>query len=139
MEIDNIVLIFDRSMDDLNNNTDKAFYNETDLNRVESATNSIKTYLKYYSYFHNELQHKINWQMIDFPTESEMQRYLANIQALIDAYYIKQDTPSFPNAMDNLIIEKANAIEKILHDMNELLKNMTDNFNFSGELFLGEI
>lgn len=132
-------LIYDRTSKDLYDKTDKAYYNVSDLNRVETATEYIGRLLKLYSYFKEDLVCKKDWLMTDFPTENEMNRYLSNIQKLIDSFYVKKDTPSLPTNMNNLDIKRANDIEKILYDMNNLIENMVSQFYYCGEIYSGEV
>ena len=66
-------------------------------------------------------------------------RYLSNIQELINAFYLKLDSPSLPNDMNLLTIEEANAIEKILYDLKKLIENMVSEFKFCNEFFSGEV
>lgn len=132
-------LIYDRKTQDLYDKTGKSFYNASDLNRVESATEYISKLLTIYSYFKEELTYKKDWLMSDFPVETEMKRYLSNIQKLIDAFYLLPDTPVLPDSMNNLDIYKANDIEKILNDLNTLLENMISQFHYCGEIFSGEV
>ncbi len=134
-----INLIFDRTTKDLYDMTDKAYYNATDLNRVESSTEYISKLLKLYSYFHEDLELKKDWLMTDLPTESQMKRYLLNIKSLIDAFYLFPDSPTLPETMDNLDIYKANDIEKILNDLNTLIENMISQFYYCGEVYSEEV
>lgn len=132
-------LIYDRTTKDLYDKADKAYYNASDLNRVETATEYIAKLLKLYSYFKSDLVCKKDWLMSDFPTSSEMERYLTNIHLLIDSFYIKKDTPSLPTNMNYLDIKKANNIEKVLYDLNNLIENMISQFNYCGEIYSGEV
>lgn len=132
-------LIYDRTTKDLYDKTEKAYYNATDLNRVESATEYISKLLKLYAYFKEDLMCKKDWLMEDYPTESEMIRYLCNIQKLIDSFCLREDSPTLPITMNNLDIYKANDIEKILYDLNILIENMASQFVYSGEIFSGEV
>ena len=132
-------LIYDRTTKDLYDKADKAYYNASDLNRVETATEYIAKLLKLYSYFKSDLVCKKDWLMSDFPTENEMNRYLSNIQKLIDSFYLKEDSPSLPKSMNYLDIKKANNIEKVLYDLNNLIENMISQFNYCGEIYAGEV
>lgn len=132
-------LIYDRTTKDLYDKADKAYYNASDLNRVETATEYIAKLLKLYSYFKSDLVCKKDWLMSDFPTENEMNRYLSNIQKLIDSFYLKEDSPSLPESMNYLDIKKANNIEKVLYDLNNLIENMISQFNYCGEIYAGEV
>ena len=66
-------LIFDRTVDDLINDTDKAYIAYTDLNRVEEACKYLA------GLFGVSINTKV-WAMEDFRTESEMSRLLENIK-----------------------------------------------------------
>ncbi len=132
-------LIFDRTQTDLDLETDKAFYNATDLNRVESATHFLESLLFLYKYYKGILTIKKDWKMKDFPTRAEMIRYLNNIRILMDSYYLEPTTPPLPPDMDDLTIEEANNIEKILHDIPILIFKMVSQFYYSNEVYLGEI
>ena len=132
-------LIYDRTTRDLYDKTDKAFYNATDLNRVETATEYIAKLLKLYSYYRSQLIFKKDWLLLDFPTKEEMNRYLKNIRLLIDSFYLYKNTPKLPESMENLNINMANNIEKILADLNQLIENMISQFYYCGERFSGEV
>jgi len=132
-------LIYDRTETDLALETDKAFYNATDLNRVESATHFLESLLKLYSYYKGTLIIKKDWKMSDFPTTEQMTRYLRNIRVLMDSYYLEPTTPPLPSDMEDLTIEEANNIEKILHDIPIIVFKMVSQFYYSNEVYLGEI
>lgn len=132
-------LVFDRNQNDLIKETEKAFYNANDLNRVEIATEYIEKILTKNIYFNGILAYKQDWTLSDFPTEAEMNRYLENIQKLIDSFYLKKESPKLPNDMNYLDIYKANDIEKILNELNVLLENMISQFYYSNEIFCGEV
>ena len=131
-------LIYNRTQLDLTNNTAKGHYNYSDLNRVETATQKLLTLLKQYGYIKEDLDIKTNWNMSDIPTEEQMQRYLSNIQKLIDAFYLSKNSPKLPETMNNLDITKANSIEKILYDIDLLIKSMTQVFVYSGVAGMGQ-
>lgn len=131
-------LIYDRTSQDLYYMTEKAFYNATDLNRVESATDYIATLLNKYGYLKEKLTLKKDWNVLDFPVKSEMQRCLSNIYKLVDAFYLLKNSPTLPETMNDLDIVKANAVEKVLLDLNTLINNMEQNLAYSGEIYSGE-
>jgi hypothetical protein len=86
----------------------KGAYNYTDLNRVESAVAELAGMLGL------SLSTKTNWWTWDFPTKSEMNRYLTNVAAVRDACPGDPDFPPLPSSMDYLTYETANNIEKVL-------------------------
>ena len=54
---------------------------------------------------------KTNWTMWDIPTETDMIRYLGNIDAIKGHYAINIDVPT---SMNNFTYDQANNIELIL-------------------------
>lgn len=83
----------------------KGAYNYSDLNRVERAVAEISDIAGL------SLSTKTNWTMWDVPTESDMNRYLGNIEVLRVLY---GSDISLPDSMKNLTYETANNIEKII-------------------------
>ena len=128
-------LIYDRTQMDLTNLTSKAYYNYTDLNRIEQWCEYLSKILNNYNYFVNIVT-KTNWTMLDLPTQSEMERIRGNINTLKEAYF---SFTQIPENLEYMTIEKANDIEKILYEINELLENMIRAFYYSNDLFCGEV
>ncbi|MPN45137.1 hypothetical protein SDC9_192704 [bioreactor metagenome] len=115
----------------------KGFYNATDLNRVGQAVVWLSTAFNQYCY-PVEVAPKVDWQVTDFPNQRDMAAYLANIVALLTAYYVPPGSPSLPSDMAGLDYEKANAIEKTLDDLKKLFDNMIEAFLYSGIFYVGE-
>ena len=90
----------------------KGAYNYSDLNRVERAVAEIaeRAGLTLYT--------KTYWTMWDLPTDTEMARYLDNINAIKTHFGINIPLPT---SMNNLTIDGANSIELILSRAYELL------------------
>ena len=116
-------LIFDRTVEDIQNLTNKAYIDNKDLNRVESAVKWISHLLNRYGY-RNVTHNKLNWQMNEFRTEEDMIRLRKNIEAIRSAYYTPSDTPETPERITYMSIYQANAIEKILYDLGQLAENI---------------
>lgn len=127
-------LIYDRTQNDLEQNTSKAYYNYTDLNRVEEWCEYLANSLNLYSYPVN-IQVKKNWQMSDFPTSSEMERIRQNVNDLKEAYFAFTE---IPENLEYMTIEKANDIEKILSEIDFILTSMENNFIYSGVASCGQ-
>ena len=113
----------------------KGAYNYIDLNRVEQWCGYIANQLNTYNYFVS-ITTKTNWTMSDFPTKAEMERLRRNVQALKDAY---MSFTSVPDSLEKMTYQKANAIEKVLSELNTLIDNMIASFYYSGEIFAGEV
>lgn len=126
-------LVTDRTAADVRARNGKGTYNYTDLNRVETAVaylvdalNSAPEELKSYAkergvawaslfdvpYGEYSLETKRNWHMQDFPTSTEMERYLSNVAALTTAF--RTAYPAIPERMAKLNYTGANAIEEAL-------------------------
>lgn len=121
-------LIYDRTQNDLEQNTSKAYYNYTDLNRVEEWCEYLANLLNSYSYPVN-IQVKKNWQMSEFPTSSEMERIRQNVNDLKEAYFAFTEIPA---NLEYMTIEKANDIEKILYEIDKIIGDMENNFIYCG-------
>ena len=89
----------------------KGAYNNTDLNRVETAVVELAKLLGL------SLTTKTDWGLWDIPTQSEMDRYLGNVVAIRDKCASMSDIsdlPSLPESMSNLTYDGANRIELTL-------------------------
>ena len=130
-------LITDRTAQDLQADSPKADYTISDINRVEASVEYLASTFETYGYSVN-VEVKTNWSKTDIPTVAEMARYLANVQALVDGYYILPNTPSLPITMDDLNWQGANNIEQVLSDINQLVENMVAEYKYSGTFMCGE-
>jgi len=129
--------VTNRSQADVDNKTDKGFYNIEDLNRVGQDSEYLAELLNQYGYAVT-IAPKTNWVMEDFPTEETMATYLDNIRALIEAYYALPDTPDLPPDMELLTYSLANAIEENLQDVRTVLDRMISGFRRSKTFKAGQ-
>lgn len=146
----------------------KGAYNATDLNRVESAVKFVNDYI---DGLQSELdstreEHgvaedsfwilainplvltvKSDWAMSDLPTESDLERYLDNVDKLTDRIPIEKNLPV--SVANNLDYAGANEIERSIRAefdaaqaletyMKQLIVNTALGFIQSGEIFGGE-
>lgn len=138
-------LIFDRTASDVQyakNNPSaqewlKGCYNYIDLNRVEEWCKYLSDLLNSYGYG-NLISVKTDWNVKDIQTIEQMARYLNNIKILMETFVLKNDTPQLPESIDKLTFQKANDIEKILFDINELIEKMEAIFRYSGTFYSSE-
>ena len=114
-------LIFDRTLEDLENLTDKAFIDYNDLNRVESAIQYVSNVLNAYGYG-NVVDVKTTWKPMDFRTEKDMIRLRKNLETIRAAYYTLPSTPETPERITYTSIYQANFIEKIIFDIGNLIE-----------------
>ncbi|MBQ8298669.1 MAG: hypothetical protein IJX99_02195 [Clostridia bacterium] len=127
-------LIFDRTQSDITNLTSKGYYNHTDLNRIEQWCNYLAGVLNNYNYIVN-ITTKTNWTMLDLPTQSKIERIRKNINTLKQAYF---SFTKIPSNLDYMTCQKANDIEKILHEIDYILMWMENNFVYSGVANCGQ-
>ena len=127
-------LIFDRTQSDLENGTSKGYYNYTDLNRIEEWCEYLANLLTSYSY-PVSITIKKDWAMTDLPNTDDMERIRSNVDKIKIAFHAYTDVPENLNYMT---IEKANAIEKILGEIDFLIKNMISRFRYSNTFNAGE-
>lgn len=131
-------LITDRTRADVENETDKGFYNATDLNRVGAAVEYIAGRFTALGYA-CPVTVKKDWLTTDAPTASQMEAYRQNIVTLRGQIAVMQSTPNAPASMAGLNYVKANDIEQILLDLDALIDNLIKSWYFSGELYAGEV
>ena len=100
------------------------FYNYTDLNRVEAAAADMAALITAEGY-NVTITSKIDWAETDFPTFSQMERYLGNIK-LIRQQFPALSGYELPDTMRGLTYVGANNIEKMLTDIPGLVDTMKE-------------
>lgn len=133
-------LIYDRTQEDVeyaSNHPEsteflKGAYNYTDLNRVETKVKELNELLNKYNYIAGITTIKLDWSKTDFFTKADSIRYLDNINKIRQAYVVKDTTPATPVTLNKLNYIKANDIEKILADIEDLIHGMEQYFVYSG-------
>ena len=131
-------LVTDRTRADVANQTDKGFYNASDLNRVGAAVEYIAGRFAALGYA-CPVTIKKDWLTTDAPTASQMEAYRQNIVTLRGQIAVMQSTPEAPASMAGLNYVKANNIEQILLDLDALITNITKSWYLSGEVYAGEV
>ena len=116
----------------------KGAYNASDLNRVGLAVDYLTSRLRSYG-ISIATAPKTDWAVDDAPTISQMQKYLADVEALRSAIAVLPTTPEVPPDMDGLTYTEANDIEKILIDIDRLITSMTFAWFYSGDIYSGEV
>lgn len=115
-------LVFDRTNQDLVDDTNKAYIDYTDLNRIEQACQYVADELGII------IQTK-TWSITEFRTDAEMTRIKNNIATLKNAYFTRQSTPSIPSVLNFTSIYQANNIEKILFDLDYMYQRALTGMN----------
>ena len=122
----------------------KGCYNIADLNRVESAVKTLAASLTSAGYpveitpvLKGSKAEDREWRESDTIRLSQWRQYLANVQALRDAYYTLAETGQLPDAADRLDYIGANTIEKILADIDLLIDWMKSSYRRCGTFRAG--
>ena len=132
-----LVLVTDRTQQDVTNRTQKGSYNASDLNRVGSAMDYLRDRFNSNGY-HIQINPKTTWREIDVPTQSDMTLYLGDLGTLKSAIALPVYTPEAPASMEYLTFTKANDIERILEVIDAMITLMVNAYWYSGELYSGE-
>lgn len=77
------------------------------------------------------------WRESDIVRLSQWRQYLANVQALRDAYYTLAETGQLPDAADRLDYIGANTVEKVLADIDLLIGWMKSSYRRCGAFQAG--
>lgn len=120
------------------NNGLKGAYNISDINRVNDAVVYLQQLLLSCGY---NITVSVGTDLVysDLYNEEYCLNYLANIQHLIDGYYTMTETPSLPSTTAEILtLTGANAIEKILYDIDYIIENMQKYYIHSGVASSGQ-
>lgn len=132
--------VTDRTEADVLMGTAKGVYQDTDLNRVESAVAAIAGQFQSLG-ISLELVVKTDWappedySVETWVTENQMARYLENVSAIRGLFPVAID---LPKSMSDLNWEGANNIEKILKAAVERIAAIRQTYRYSGEFYAGE-
>lgn len=118
----------------------KGAYNTSDLNRVGEALNYLRDRLAEAHYMSvDAFSAKTDWTVADIPTAVDLTAYLGYVETVRAALAVLATTPPTPGNTGGLDYAEANNIEKILFDVDRLIKNMLAARYFCGDLYSGEV
>lgn len=120
-------LIYDRTYQDLVNETDKAYISYVDLNRIEESVKYLADILNRYGY-NNATITKTNWTIEEIRKQEDCDRIKRNYEILKNAISYNFATPEFKWES----IRESNEIEKILKDIDWIIKGMEKTFVYVG-------
>ena len=117
-------LIFDRTIEDVQNKAKKGYYNVDDIERINS-------YITYLSTALNLDLEVINVNIGEALTKQKIQSIIDNVNTIRDVWYVAEDTPPTPiaNAWDYI---KANNIESILQALYDFIVSREKDKLYSG-------
>lgn len=120
-------LIYDRTYQDLVNETDKAYISYKDLNRIEESVKYLADILNRYGY-NNTTITKTNWKIDEIRKQEDCDRIKRNYEILKKTISYNFTTPDFKWES----VQEANKIEKILKDIDWIIKGMEKAFVYTG-------
>lgn len=123
--------------------TENSYYNAIeDLNRVNENIQEIKELLEQHNYIVNlPYLIKTDYTRADFPTISTIKQVKENILALEQIFYTPPGVPDIIVKTDRkqtFNYEEANAIEKNLAGLHELIEAIEKSFKYSGCFYAGQ-
>ena len=122
-------LITDRTAQDVEQRTQKGFYNVSDIQRINS----------YIEYLSDVLGLNLSVEDVSLGqalTRAQMDDILNDVNALRAAWYVSHETPQTPIAV-NWDWQKANDLEKILFSLNEFWQSKLRDKIYSGTFRAG--
>lgn len=117
-----------------------AYYNASDLNRVENNMEYLEQKLNDFG-FNISLTIKTDWIRNDLGqlgAQALMEQYRQNVVHIRATIMQQASTPQTPNSIRFLTYQEANDIEKILADVEGSLNRMVNTFFYSNEVTSGE-
>ena len=112
-------------------------YGADDLNRVGNAVAYLAERFREAGYAVN-VSPKTDWTEHDWPTPSDMERYLRDVSTLRGLLTQLETTPNVPRSMAKLTHWTANDIEQILVDLDDSITRMKASMFYAGEIYSGE-
>lgn len=107
------------------------------INRIENKIQELQNKFNEIYYFCGDVSIK-NWQYSQiFYYETEFARILHNIELLMQAFYVKDDTPQIPEI--DVYFQNINDMEKILYDLETVYNDMQLLFRECGTFECGEM
>lgn len=132
--------VTDRTEEDVLLGNERGHYGNKDLNRVEKAVAELCELAEKLD-IHPGLVTQTDWRSpgvfsIDsWPSESQMRRYLQNVNSLCDQFAVKG---TLPVTMDQLDYKGANGIEQALEQVYNKINIVLSAFRYSGDYYAGE-
>ena len=117
-----------------------AVYGWTDMNRVAEAMEYVADWLRSCGW--DVSVHPRRFTREDFPSEAVFDYYLRQLRKLHDTLTLFITTPPVPgvsSARPYLTVQEANDIEKILLDIEDMVRRTEDAYYYSGDVFAGEV
>lgn len=116
----------------------KGAYTYEDLNRVEEAVLYVAKRLREFGHL-SSLPVTQFWRVEDKINVDDFSRYFGNVAMLRNAITVWGSTPEAPNSAVGFDYSKANALEQILVDIDQILTHISRAWFYSGDLYSAEV
>ena len=116
-------LIYNRTQQDLDQETAEGFYEATDLNRVGLAVKYIAERLLASGY-NVHVSPKTDWMDDEWLTPATAAAYLADVRELQRHLAMMESTPTLASDLEFFDWREANYVEKILKDLDTMLTSV---------------
>lgn len=117
-----------------------ATYDWTDMNRVADAMEYVAERLRSCGW--NITVNPRRFTREDFPSEAVFEHYIKQIRKLHDTLTLFLTTPAVPGVSRDrpyMTVQEANDIEKILLDIEDMVRRTEAAYYYSGDVFAGEV
>lgn len=105
------------------------------MNRIETATLELAELFNAMGYYNTPVTTK-KWVYADTFRQSDLQRWIDNLNILRRAFFVKSGTPETPEPIPNW--KELNDIEQILQDMDVMINDVKSNYRICGDYECGE-
>ncbi len=114
---------------------ERGFVTVNTLNRIESAQSTLKNDLNRLGYYNIPIVNK-TWRKEQILKKSELERIVANLSVLRNAFFVCLDTPATPKAEYHYA--NFNDVEKILYDIGVMINDVESYSRECGMFECGE-
>lgn len=118
--------------------TARDHYDTSDLNRVGEAMQYVAARLRSCGW-DIEISPRTDWRWTDKMTWAEAKRYISNLRKIREALTLFATTPALPGDVRPFNAQEANDIEKILLDIEDMVRRTEAAYHYSGDVFAGEV
>lgn len=131
------IWIYDRSSIDIANRTKKAFFNYSDMNRLEANAKYLSNLLAEIGY---NLPYAITktWTLQDIPKFLQLEKIRKYVENVIKIIPLNNNTIVFPSTLNKMNYVVLNNLEKAMYVLTANIKSIKTAYKYSGEIYSGE-
>lgn len=131
------IWIYDRNSLDIQNRTKKAFFNYSDMNRLETNAKYLSDLLAEIGY---SLTYTVTktWTLQDIPKFSELEKIRKYVEDVIEIIPLNDNTIVFPSTLNKMDYVVLNNLEKAMYVLTANIKSIKTAYKYSGAIYSGE-